>query len=83
MMRQWYCTCGTWTNRCGVNELLNNVCPFDDGELPQDIADHPESESIEQLNALFYTRRFLARLGSMGIQTELPDLQGGHAQGGA
>lgn len=32
---------------CGVNELLDNVGSLDNGELSQDVTDHPKSKPVE------------------------------------
>ena len=58
----------------GVNELLDDVCSLDDGELSEDVAHDPEGESVEQLNAFLNTRGSLAGLGIVGVYTKLTQL---------
>ena len=53
------------------NELLHDVSSLDYGQLPQNIAHHPDSQAIEELDAFLDVGCILRRLGGMSIHTEL------------
>ena len=70
------------THSSSLYELLDDVSPPEHGELPQDVAHHPDGDAVEQPDALIDARGILCRLGQVCIDTELSELEEGGREGG-